>query len=380
MKKNLDGIEVNALADERLAPYAQKNADSLGRKFPETSDPLRTPFQRDRDRIIHSSAFRRLKGKMQVVSPKTGDHFRNRLTHTIEVAQIARDLARQLKLNEDLAEAIALAHDLGHPPFGHAGESALHQKMKEHGLAFEHNAQSLRIVDFFEPRYIDFPGLNLTQEVREGMQKHNTFFDRPLGTDTTRIYSPHLESQLVDISDAIAYLSADLEDGLRGGFFTISDLQEIDVVQEVLDIIPQKERDFRPSVVRGIMRLFIRNLADQSAKNVEKFSLKSLADVQKNPEKIIAFSQEFFQKFKALKTFLMERYYRSESVQKMTKSGEQIIGDIFEFLLKHPEKISFRRGMELHDWKRDPVEVRICDFVAGMTDEFAENFWKEYCS
>jgi dGTPase len=161
----LDGHEVNAQADAHLAPYAQKNSQSAGRQHQESVDPLRTPFQRDRDRIIHATAFRRLKGKMQVVSPNTGDHFRNRLTHTIEVTQIARDLARQLKLNEDLAEAIALAHDLGHPPFGHAGETALDEKMREHGREFEHNAQSLRIVDVFEPRYRDFLGLNLTQEV-----------------------------------------------------------------------------------------------------------------------------------------------------------------------------------------------------------------------
>ncbi|MCL4160112.1 UNVERIFIED_CONTAM: hypothetical protein GTU68_053005, partial [Idotea baltica] len=224
VQKSLDGKHLWENYDQLLAPYAQKNALSRGRLFDEKPDPDRLPFQRDRDRIVHTKAFRRLQGKTQVVRPRKGDHYRNRLSHTIEVAQMARDVARTLKLNEDLAECLGLAHDLGHPPFGHGGETVLHQKMMTFGSAFEHNSQSIRIVKFFEQRYPDFNGLNLTHEVLEGLRKHDRVFENEKGQ---RIYTPHLESQLVDIADSIAYLSADLEDSLRGDFVHLEDLQGV---------------------------------------------------------------------------------------------------------------------------------------------------------
>ncbi len=363
-KKTLDGGNLWESADRQLADYAQKNGQSAGRKFQESVDPNRLPFQRDRDRILHSTAFRRLAGKMQVVAPHHGDHFRTRLTHTLEVSQIARDLARWLHLNEDLSEAIALGHDLGHPPFGHAGEEALRVKMKESGRTFEHNAQSLRIVEFFEQRYSDFPGLNLTSEVREGLQKHTTFFDRP----GTKIFSPHLEAQIVDISDEIAYLSADLEDGIRGKFFTIEDLREIPMCAEVLDSLPPKERLFRSAVMRGVIRRLLAEIVTATKENLAQYKIKTLEDVQKSQKKIVKFSPEFFEQLKEVRRFLMERYYSSPEVKSNTERGKKIVAQIFEFLLSHPEKLP----QYLHS--DDPLEIRICDYIAGMTDRFAEEF------
>jgi len=365
-KKTLDGADLWKNADSKLADYAQKNGNSAGRQFPERADPNRLPFQRDRDRILHSTAFRRLAGKMQVVAPQKGDHFRTRLTHTLEVAQIARDLARWLHLNEDLAEAIALGHDLGHPPFGHAGEEALRTKMKAFDSTFEHNAQSLRIVEFFEQRYSEFSGLNLTSEVREGLQKHSTFFDRP----GSKIFSPHLEAQLVDISDEIAYLSADLEDGIRGGFFTIEDLREVSVCQEVLEQLPAKERTFRSAVMRGVIRRLLDEIITTTKENIATEKITTLADVQNSQKKIVKFSSLFFNQLKEVRQFLMTRYYSAPEVKKNTERGKQIVSDIFDALHANPEKLP----TYLHSG--DPLEIRICDYIAGMTDRFAEGFLK----
>lgn len=365
-----DGSNINTRLDQNLAPYAQKHAKSLGRQYPERVDPNRSPFQRDRDRIIHTTAFRRLKGKMQVVSPSKGDHYRNRLTHTIEVAQISRDLARELRLNEDLAETIALAHDLGHPPFGHAGERALHEKMKSVGRSFEHNQQSLRIVESFEPRYQNFPGLNLTLEVREGMQKHNNLFYREEKNDSKRIYSPHLESQLVDIADSIAYLSADIEDGLRGNFFTLDELRELSFVQEAMRLIPAAEQNFRPSLNRAVMRLLIGKLINNTQINLAKYDIQTLQDVQNSETKIIDLNLADRRLAQDLKKFLMKRYYQSESVKAATENGVQIIAQTFDYLQKKPTTIHhYKESLDLH--------TQIADFIAGMTDSFAEEFYEQ---
>ncbi len=367
IRKKLDGTNLWERFDSRLAPYAQKNAMSRGRKFPEIPDPDRLPFQRDRDRILHTKSFRRLRGKMQVVSPRFGDHFRNRLSHTLEVAQIARDIARSLRLNEDLTEAIALAHDLGHPPFGHSGEEALDQKMREHGSHFEHNEQSLRIVEFFESRYADFPGLNLTHEVLEGIQKHETFFDRP-GEES--IFTPHLEAQVVDISDAIAYLSADLEDGLRGGFFTISDLKKISIPARALTSLSSKEQTNRSSLIRRVIKNLMQEIIGDTALNLNKKCVQSLRDVQKSKEKIVAFNEKFSQEFSEFKEFLWDKFYLAPPVRACQIQGHEVIQGIFDFLLAHPEEIP------ADFLPKEKVIRRICDYIAGMTDEFAEQFWK----
>ncbi len=383
MGKKLDGYEIFNFLDKNLADYAQKNATSRGRKFREIPDPQRGPFQRDRDRILHSTAFRRLAGKMQVVSPDHGDHFRNRLTHTLEVAQISRDLARQLHLNEDLAEAIALAHDLGHPPFGHAGETALDEKMREFSRnkntekgvplrGFEHNEQSLRIVEVFEKRYSSFRGLNLTYEVLEGMQKHSTFFDRP---NSEFIFSPHLESQIVDIADEIAYLSADIEDGLRGDFFTIDDLDSLKICREARTSLENSEKNFRSALIRRIMRNLILELVRNSRENIVKFKIKKLEHVQKCSSKIIAFSDDFFAEFLAVKDFLMENYYSAPLIQQSTTEGQEIIKKIFDFLIKNPAKLP-----DYLQKNKDTLEIKICDYIAGMTDHFARDFLQKNSS
>ncbi|MCF7812423.1 dNTP triphosphohydrolase [Candidatus Gracilibacteria bacterium] len=366
-KKTLDGTAFAERFDQGLASYAQRNADSRGREYPEIPDPERLPFQRDRDRIIHTKAFRRLKGKMQVVPPSKGDHFRNRLSHTLEVVQIARDLARNLQLNEDLAEAIALAHDLGHPPFGHSGEETLDSKMKEHGSRFEHNAQSLRIVEVFESRYQDFPGLNLTYEVREGIQKHETFFDRP--EEGRIIHWPHMEAQLVDVSDEIAYLSADLEDGLRGDFFSLEDLSSLDLVHEAITTLEPKERKDRSALIRRIIRHLLLQIVQDTQENIQRFHIQTLQDVQNCSHRIVAFEKDFFKKFRSLKQFLWDRYYLSPVVRTSAEKGQKIIVELFDYFLSHPDQLPDRFMQE------ENLHRRVCDYIAGMTDEFAEKMY-----
>jgi len=347
MAANIDGANVNARLDAGLCEFAQKNAESLGRKHMEAVDPDRSPFQRDRDRILHATAFRRLAGKMQVVSPAHGDHFRNRLTHTLEVSQISRDLARQLELNEDLSESIALAHDLGHPPFGHAGEEALDKELRRYGKRFEHNEQSLRIVDVFERRYPSFQGLNLTREVREGMDKHKTFFDRP----DEEFQAGSLESQLVNVADEIAYLAADLEDGVRGNFFQLSDLQNVPLVARVLS----ERGEDRSSVVRGVLRNLISGFVTNSR------ALLSTGE--------IGFTDEQRTEFLQLKNFLFDNYYSSPDVKVQTEHGAEIIDQLFLLLETRPDILPayLQEGT-------DSIEIKIADFIAGMTDKYAEEF------
>jgi len=360
----LDGKNISQLLDQNLADFAQKNATSRGRKFTETPDPNRGPFQRDRDRIIHARSFRRLSGKMQVLPPSSGDHFRNRLSHTLEVAQISRDLARQLNLNEDLAEAVALAHDLGHPPFGHAGEMTLNKKMKEFGKNFEHNAQSLRVVEFFESRYSNFFGLNLSRETLEGIQKHETFFDRP----NSKIFTPHLEAQIVDISDEIAYLSADIDDGLRGEFFTLQDLLELKIPAQAITELGSPENKNNAAVVRRVIKILLQKITIDTKANLKKYKIKNLDDVQNCKHKIVAFSPEFFVDLKKLRDFLFENYYSAPSVQKHTEEGQKMITLLFDYLIKNLSEIPEQKFEEPN------IELRVCDFIAGMTDGFARKF------
>lgn len=368
MKNHLDGKNLWEKSDQDLALYAQKNKLSQGRQHEEAVDPNRLPFQRDRDRIIHTTSFRRLQGKMQVVSPKYGDHFRNRLSHSIEVAQVSRDLARQLRLNEDLVEAIALAHDLGHPPFGHMGELMLDKKMKKLGSNFDHNKQSLRVVTQFERRYLDFPGLNLSHEVLEGIQKHETFFDRPA---SQYIYSPHLEAQLVDIADEIAYLSADLEDGLRGNFFTIEDLGNIKITARAIAELEGSEKKHRSTIIRRIIRYLLIQIVDDTEKNIEKLGIKTIEDVQCSKKRIVYFNSTFFKEFRELKNFLFQHYYLDPIVKDMTNKGEAIISKVFDFYYKNQEKMP-------QDFLPDVKPARrVCDYIAGMTDDFLTQLYKK---
>lgn len=368
MEYVIDGKHLNRRLDQQLAPFAQYFSTSQGRAFSEPCDPDRTPFQRDRDRIIHTGAFRRLKGKMQVVSPSKGDHFRNRLTHTLEVAQIARDLARQLHLNEDLSEAIALGHDLGHPPFGHVGERALHQCMQEFGREFDHNRQSLRVVTTFERRYEDFPGLNLSKEVLNGLQKHERGF---LNAQGEKIFFPHLEMQLVDISDEIAYLAADLEDGLRAGFLDFEILGRNEICVQVFSEVGDLNQTYRSTFIRRLIRNLLNQLIVDTRNNLEFYTIERLADVQACPNFVVAFSPEFYQKFLALKQLLNDEYYTKPDVIAIADGGAELITKTFHFLLKNTAELPVDFLPEQDN------ERRICDYIAGMTDKYLEDYFQK---
>ena len=354
-----------------LAPYAMKEEFSRGRKYPEKEHPYRDIYQRDRDRIIHSAAFRKLEFKTQVFVFHEGDYYRTRLTHTIEVAQIARTIAKTLNLNEGLAEAIALIHDLGHTPFGHAGEDTLNNLMKDHG-GFNHNIQTLRIIELLEERYPDFPGLNLTWEVREGVAKHSTNFDV-----CTRIkeYEPDknatLEAQIVDLADEIAYNNHDLDDGLTSGLIKKEEIEQVQLWQQNLktnDLSRLSIRKQHYLIIRQLINLFVTDLIDESRKRLKDLSIKSIDDVRNSKEKIIAFSSDMAKKRKELSQFLEQNLYRHYRVIRMADKARRFIQDLFCIYRDNPQTLpkEFQEKMQ----KEDKFVV-ICDYIAGMTDRSA---------
>ena len=356
---------------ERLAPSAAKSADSRGRLFLEIEHPHRTAFQRDRDRIIHSSAFRRLEYKTQVFVYHEGDHLRNRLTHTLEASQIARTLARMLRLNEELAEAIALAHDLGHTPFGHAGERVLSDLMKAHG-DFDHNRQGLRIVDLLEERYPEFRGLNLSYETREGILKHGCHWDHPLPVpDATA--QPTLEAQVSDCADEIAYTNHDLDDGLRSGLLSLAALDEAtlwrSVRREVSDALgAAPERVLRAQTIRFLINRLVTDLASTSADRIARAGVASIDAVRSTEGRLIGYSEACGAELLELKRLLYERLYHHPRVLEMSAPAVRVIGDLFEHLRTHtallPDHVRARFELD--------GEVRaVADYVAGMTDRFA---------
>lgn len=353
-----DGHLINHLFDENLANYAFKNADTKGRMHPFVADPLRTPYQRDRSRIIHSSAFRRLKGKTQVVPPESGDHARNRLTHTLEVTSIARDLARLLRLNEDFAECLALSHDLGHPPFGHAGEKTLNELLKPYGKTFEHNEQSRRVVMFFSRPYLDHTGLNLSHEILEGLKKHKKTL-------------PYMEAELVDVADEIAYLSADLEDGLRGNFFMLSQLLELPLIQKALENDKNKDNVPRPQLVRAVIGLCLRELYTHAQLNLHERKIITLSDFQSQKERVVVFSDAFNKDFLELKRFLYKHYYKTPKVEAPNQKGQQILADLFAYFMENPQKLPKLRFDE-----KTSLERQVADYLAGMTNRYAEEVWE----
>jgi dGTPase len=339
-----------------LAAYAVLSRDSRGRKHEEAPDSHRLAFQKDRDRIIHSRAFRRLKEKTQVFVAHHGDHYRNRLTHSLEVAQISRDLARSLGLNEDLAESIGLAHDLGHTPFGHAGETALNECLEAHGMSFEHNQQSRRIVEEIEHVYPSFKGLNLSIEVIEGMMKHETFWDKAGPDDGIH---PSLEAQLVNFGDEIAYQNHDIDDGLRSGHFTEVDLGKVELWQKASQLVDAHYGEIEDEHVRIARRvskmigLMVDDLVTESSRRIEAAGVKSLADVYASVERLVGFSDAMKKSNKELKDFLMTRLYFHPEVIEHSERGQDVIRHLFEAL---------RSEMELEELR---------DYLAGMTDRFA---------
>ncbi|HZW26804.1 MAG TPA: deoxyguanosinetriphosphate triphosphohydrolase [Gallionella sp.] len=357
-----------------LAPYAVGEANSRGRNITEATPQGRGEFQRDRDRIIHSGAFRRLEYKTQVFVNHEGDLFRTRLTHSIEVAQIARSIARRLRLNEDLAEAISLAHDLGHTPFGHAGQDALNHCMQAWG-GFEHNLQSLRVVELLEERYAEFEGLNLTFETREGILKHcsrdNAAKLGELGERFLNDRRPSLEAQIANLADEIAYNNHDVDDGLRSGLITLEQLAEVPLVARHLDEVRAAypalpERRVVHETVRRMINTLVSDLIRQSEENIAAQKLATLEDVHRAPV-LIAFSDAVNEEQRVLKRFLLTNLYRHYRVMRMSAKAQRIIGDLFGAFMADNRLLPppFQRQGEAERARS------VADYIAGMTDRYA---------
>ncbi|MED5579154.1 MAG: deoxyguanosinetriphosphate triphosphohydrolase [Nitrospinota bacterium] len=357
---------------ELLAPYASFSAKSLGRLYPEEEHPIRSAFQRDRDRIIHTTAFRRLEYKTQVFVNHVGDHYRTRLTHTIEVSQIARSIARVLKLNEELAEAIALAHDLGHPPFGHAGEKVLDSLMSDHG-GFEHNLQSLRIVEKIEDRYPDFQGLNLTWETREGIIKYLEKYKGKMPEGLTNQISPTIEAQLVDMADEIAYNNHDLDDGLSSSLFDFEDLSDLRLWSEFLSATKDRfpnasHRILKFETIRRMINGQVMDLIVSTEDRVKSRGIESGSDVRDRGHDICLFSDSMTLKNLELKNFLMERMYKNVKIAELEDSAEKVLTSLFEFYVSNP------KGLPERYLQKEGSEGKfrlICDYLSGMTDRYA---------
>lgn len=358
---------------QALAPYGLKSRDTRGRAYQPDPEPEdRTPFQRDRDRVLHTTAFRRLEYKTQVFVNYEGDYYRTRLTHTLEVAQIGRTLARALGGNEDLTEAICLAHDLGHPPFGHSGEQALNRLMQGHG-GFEHNKQSLRIVTKLERRYPDWPGLNLTWEVREGIIKHETEYDLADARDYDPETRGHLEAQIANVADELAYTAHDLDDGLRAELIKPADLAGLDLWEMVRAAIGWKTEALdqltRHRLIRRLIGLEVRDLITVTDGRLAQAGVKSTADLQRLPHNVVGWSAEMSAHNKQLKRFLYDNMYRHYRVVRMQVKAENILSALFEAYTREPAQLpneTQRRAKEKGDLYR-----AVCDYIAGMTDRFA---------
>src|ERR1700716_3197445 len=325
-----------------LAPFAQKSGESRGRKYTEPNHAYRTEFQRDRARIIHSRAFRRLEYKTQVFLNGTGDHLRTRLTHSIEVASISRTIARALSLNEDLAEAIALAHDLGHAPFGHSGEEMLSQCMSDHG-GFEHNRQSLRVVEVLESAYPQFPGLNLTFEVREGLQKHQAFYDPPTPSDE-KYRCPSLEAQIANLADEITYYSHDLDDSVDFEILSAAQLEENAVWQRssraVLDRHPDaREPELHKLVIRDIIDVQVQNVVMTSAKSIAESGVQTADAVRRQAAPLIRYSDELAEANRALRKFLYQNVYYHPRVAEVNRHACEMLRRVFEAILVDPDRL-----------------------------------------
>ncbi len=369
-------MKVTVTTEEvRLAPYAMRAALSRGRKYKEPEHPYRTPYQRDRDRIIHSAAFRRLEYKTQVFVNHEGDYYRTRLTHSLEVSQIARTIARALRLNEDLTEALALAHDLGHTPFGHAGEEILNKLMKQHG-GFNHNRNTLKIVDKLEKRYPGFPGLNLTWETREGIIKHTTRFDN---TRTPREFAPReaptLEAQIVDIADEIAYDNHDLDDGLTSGLIAEAKLNDVglwsDVRAGIEKLYPNASRELKKyQIIRRMIGLLVTDCIDESRRRLTAGHIKSVADAKGHRGRLIDFSQKIKKRRQPLRDFLKEELYLHSRVNRMSDKAKRFIKEIFLAYINNASMLPQERRDEIIKNKQDKYVV-VCDYIAGMTDRYA---------
>jgi dGTPase len=368
-----------------LAGYAVQVEQSRGRRFPEVPHPYRNDYQRDRDRIIHARAFRRLEDKTQVFTRRYSDHFRNRLTHTIEVAQITRTVAAALDLNVDLAEALALVHDLGHPPFGHAGEKALDAAMREYGMFFDHNLHALRIVEDFEQRYAAFRGLNLTFEVREGIIKHSRDYDatkHPELAEYLLDQRPPLEAQLVDLTDEIGYNTADLDDGYEAHLLTIEQIREGvplfgSFFREVAQIYPDaaEKLQFNEALKRVFNRL-TGDLITHTQSRLKAASIETLADVRGHKERLAAFGPNVEAERKQIKDFLYENLYYSPSLAGEKDNAERIVTELFLLWVKNPSTLPHYYQQKA---QQESLPRVVCDYIAGMTDHFIIEQYEKHC-
>lgn len=375
---------IEELEQHSLAPYAMHSKDSAGRQYPEPHHEFRTCYQRDRDRIVHSQAFRKLEYKTQVFVIFEGDYYRTRLTHTIEVAQIARTIGRSLSLNEDLIEAVALAHDLGHPPFGHAGEEALNNIMKKAGLpGFNHNKRSFEIVTKFEKRYPNFDGLNLSTEVLVGILKHRTLYDFPGVSEKFVNEEPTLEAQVVDIADSLAYLNHDVDDGITSGCITEKDLTESQLWQHALKKVKETlntsdQEMLKYQIVKELIDHQVKDLLAASAERLKKADFKSSRDVKKHKERLIDFSPALANERNHLQELLSKKFYHHYRVERMTTKARRIIDDLFEVYKNNPNQLPYsvyRRDQRYSEAEQYEI---ICNYIASMTDRHALDEHKRF--
>lgn len=365
-RERLEDIE-----EQHLAPYGMRSKASRGRLYPEDETPFRTRFQRDRDRILHTTAFRRLEYKTQVFINYEGDYYRTRLTHTLEVAQIGRSIAVALGANEMLTEAICLAHDLGHPAFGHSGEMTLASLMKDHG-GFDHNKQSLRIVTELEKRYPDFPGLNLTWELLEGIVKHETEYDVSDARDFNPELRGHLEAQIANVADELTYTAHDLDDGLRSGMITTDMLSGIalwEIVTESVGWTGGPLEDMaRHQIIRRLIGTAVNDIVQNTDQRLRESMVRSVEELQRLPYNVVSFSDEMRRRNRELKDFLYSNLYRHWRVMRMAVKAERIIRDLFNAYCSEP---SILPGHVKDLTKERGLERTICDHIAGMTDRYA---------
>jgi dGTPase len=359
-----------------LASYAVRVESSLGRRYPEAPHPYRDNFQRDRDRIVHSRAFRRLENKTQVFTQRISDHFRTRLTHTIEVTQISRTIAAALQLNESLVETLALVHDIGHPPFGHVGERVLNLSMREHGESFDHNLHALRIVEYFEQRYASHPGLNLTFEVREGIIKHSHDYspaEYPELAEYLLDQRPPLEAQLIDHTDEIAYNTADLDDGYEAHLLALADIRrEVEIFDRYFRQVDEEFSGVRDKLkfneaLKRMLDHLVTDLIENTRVRVRDSGVRTVDEIRHYPERLAAFSPSADAERAQAKRFLSQNLYHSESLRPQKADGEKIIHELFRYWMEHPTNLpaTYQRQMESETRARV-----ICDYIAGMTDNY----------
>jgi dGTPase len=363
--------QLEAIEDQNLAPYAVHSSQSKGRAYPEDEPEYRSLFQRDRDRILHTTAFRRLEYKTQVFINYEGDYYRTRLTHTLEVAQIGRTAARALGANEDLVETICLAHDLGHSAFGHSGEMTLKRLMKDHG-GFDHNKQTLRIVTILERRYPDFPGLNLTWEVREGIVKHESEYDVADAADFNPELRGSLEAQICNAADELAYTAHDLDDGLRSGMINAEMLEGITLWEILLESVGVRgmpiDELVRHRLIRRLIGMEVTDLVQNTYQRLRDSNVRSAEELQRLPYNVIGFSEDMHRRNRQLKDFLYSRLYRHYRVQRMQVKAERLMTELFNMYCSEPNTLPQHVQERVEEFG---LERTVCDYIAGMTDRFA---------